>query len=351
MIHEATDRAEPHLAPPRATPSRRSSVWKLVKWPVSLGLLAWLALSADWGSTLATLRSLPPVALLIGPVLMGMAQLLSTRRLQVLLRAQGIERSYGAVLRLTFAGLFAGNFLPSSVGGDTLKVVRLAQQGYGTGKPAACIVVDRLVSLVSACVLVLSVLFVPALLPTSGSFSIARLSVLALLLAGTAVLGLVVLGQRQRRRSATTADAAPPLRSPLRKRLDALLAMLAQWGSNTPALLVALLLSWGNFLFSVAALWVIARGLSIAIQPLEILAVSMLTYFVTLLPISLNGLGVKEVSTVYLLAQLGATPEQGLALAIVARLFYVALSLLGVFDILLKQERGEHIHAYPDPEL
>jgi hypothetical protein len=327
-------------------------VWKLVKWPVSLGLLAWLALSADWGSTLATLRSLPPVVLLVGPALMGMAQLLSTRRLQVLLRAQGIERSYGAVLRLTFAGLFAGNFLPSSVGGDTLKVVRLAQQGYGTVKPAACIVVDRLVSLVSACVLVLSVLFVPALLPTSGSFSIARLSVLALLLAGTAVLGLVVLGQRQRRRSTTTADdAAAPLRSPLRKRLDALLAMLAQWGSSTPALLVALLLSWGNFLFSVAALWVIAQGLGIVIQPLELLAVSMLTYFVTLLPISLNGLGVKEVSTVYLLAQLGATPEQGLALAIVARLFYVALSLLGVFDILLKQERGEHIHAYPDPEL
>jgi hypothetical protein len=52
---------------------------------------------------------------------------------------------------------------------------------------------------------------------------------------------------------------------------------------------------------------------------------------VSLIPISLNGYGIIEVSFVYLLNQLGATDTQALAAAIQARLILLLPSLLGIY--------------------
>ncbi len=71
---------------------------------------------------------------------------------------------------------------------------------------------------------------------------------------------------------------------------------------------------------------------------IEFVAVYTLVYLATLVPISLNGIGVQEVAFVYLLPHLGATPEQALALALIARVFYVATSLPGAALIMAREK-------------
>ncbi len=48
-------------------------------------------------------------------------------------------------------------------------------------------------------------------------------------------------------------------------------------------------------------------------------AIYVVLYFVSLPPVSINGLGVQEVSTVYLYQSLGATQSEAVALAVLLR--------------------------------
>jgi hypothetical protein len=57
-----------------------------------------------------------------------------------------------------------------------------------------------------------------------------------------------------------------------------------------------------------------------------------LTYFVTLIPISINGLGVQELSMTFLLIQLGGlTSSESATIALLTRLLFLLTSLPGAF--------------------
>ena len=72
-----------------------------------------------------------------------------------------------------------------------------------------------------------------------------------------------------------------------------------------------------------------------------------LTYFVTLIPISINGYGLLELSFTFLLTQLtGATSAVGLSVAVLIRAFLILTSLPGalflpsILSAMAKQKTG-----------
>lgn len=315
-------------------------VWKLLKGLVSLGLLAWLAFHFDWSSTLTSLHAVPWFVTGLGFLLMILAQMLGARRLQLLLTAQEIQIGYFYSLRLTFAGLFAGNFLPSSVGGDAIKVLALARTGYGTGTPTACVVVDRVINLVAAAFLLPTVAIVPELIEPK-IINAAGLSVTGLLLGGVLLSGVIYVGRWPVVRHLKTISQASALATKAHSVFALLSTIASRWATKPRLLLTALGLSWAALLAGIGTAWVTSQGLGIAVGFVELTAVVILLYFAALLPISFNGLGIQEVSLVYMLGRLGATPEQALALAVFSRLFQVGTSLLGTFDILAWQRTGK----------
>ena len=80
---------------------------------------------------------------------------------------------------------------------------------------------------------------------------------------------------------------------------------------------------------AVAAQWILAFHLGLPVTPLQLTAVICLVYMVTLAPITLNGIGLQEVSTVVLLVHLGAHEGAAVSFALLTRLLVVALSLVG----------------------
>jgi uncharacterized membrane protein YbhN (UPF0104 family) len=320
----------------RMQAARRSippGVWKLVKGLVSVGLLAWLVLRFDWMAVLGTLSAVSAPVAGLGFILMILAQMLGARRLQLLLAAQQIRVSYFYVLRLTFVGLFAGNFLPSTVGGDAVKVLALVRAGYGKGAPAACVVLDRLVNMAAVLSLSPTVLVAPRLLEP-GLATTVRWSVAGLAAGGVVLAGLLVVARQPLLRWLKATDPTPSQDSRWHRLLNSLVAIGARWAAKPRLLVVTFVLSWAAVLLGSNAGWVIARGLGMSIGIVEWTAVVVLVYLVTLPPVSLNGLGVQEVSLVYLLSRLGATPGQALAMAVFSRLLQVGTSLLGAFDTL-----------------
>ena len=62
----------------------------------------------------------------------------------------------------------------------------------------------------------------------------------------------------------------------------------------------------------------------------QVVGVNIVSYFITLLPISISGYGLREITTTTLYTMLGATLEQATALAIISRIFSTLVTLPGV---------------------
>lgn len=281
---------------------RRDWVWRLriLGTVASLGLLVWLLARQDWEAFFGHARSLSPAALALALALVLLGQLWNVGRWLCLLRGQEIGLSYFQAASYAFAGLFASNFLPSTIGGDVVRILGAARAGPSRLSGAATVVMDRAIS-------VFGMLF---LLPFS-------VPLLEGMIRGAGGLGEISL--------AATGAPADWLRR-IRERVR---ETLAPWMRRPGSLALSLAASWAGVLCYLLAVWMVARGLAIEVSLAQVAGVTGLTYLITLIPISINGYGLREAGMLALYVQLGATPEQASALALITRALMMLVSLPG----------------------
>jgi len=307
----------------------------LVRVFVSAALIGWLVFRYDWGEVFAAIRSIPVTVIVLSVFIMLVSQAVMARRLQVLLAAQAIKMSYFYVLWLNFTGLFAGNFLPSTVGGDALKLILLARAGARKTAAIASLAVDRLISMASM------VFFLPIALFSTKSFQL-RAGSEVIYTAGAIGLGVVlVVGVVYYFYHKIIHQNQPPAWIIRVLQIVAeIKAIASTWAAQPKILLLALLLSVCTILCSFLAGWLLLSwGLNIKITPLEWIAVSVLVYFISMLPVSINGWGLQETSIVVLLSHYGASQENALTFAVLIRILTMVVSLPGAFCMLLSKTR------------
>jgi uncharacterized protein (TIRG00374 family) len=105
---------------------------------------------------------------------------------------------------------------------------------------------------------------------------------------------------------------------------------LKLWANQPRRLVLALLATWMSMLVNFLAIWILARGLGMKVTLAEVAGASAITYYLTIIPLSINGYGIRELAVVALYSQLGSTPEQASALALLTRSIFMLVSLLGV---------------------
>jgi len=254
-----------------------------------------------------------------------LGQLLCAWRLRVLLHAQSVDVRYLFCVRLTFLGLFAGNFLPSTIGGDAVKIVLLARQGVGTAVSTLSVAADRLLGLAAFALLLPTVLTAPHILGLQSFENSARVAGLVAVAGFAAIAGLVFLLLR----SSKSRMAASSGRGRFANMMSTVTSTLSRWTKRPGDLLFAMAVSLAAALAGIVSVWIQAQPMGLSLTLIDFIAVYALVYFAALVPVSLNGVGVQEMAFVYLLPRLGANPEQAMALALMARLFLVVISLPG----------------------
>jgi uncharacterized membrane protein YbhN (UPF0104 family) len=110
---------------------------------------------------------------------------------------------------------------------------------------------------------------------------------------------------------------------------DRLVQAFSAWARQPKTVVSALVISWFSILVVLAGVWFIAIGLGMRVSLLQVMGVSVITYLVTLLPISMNGYGLREVTETSLYISAGATLEQSLALVLITRFFMLIETLPG----------------------
>jgi len=110
---------------------------------------------------------------------------------------------------------------------------------------------------------------------------------------------------------------------------DRFLQTAGVWLKKPSSLFLAFVISWWSIFVVYLGVWLLALSLGIPVQLYQVMGVSTATYLITLLPISVNGYGLREFTITALYMQLGATLEQASTLALVTRFFSLVETLPG----------------------
>jgi len=279
----------------------------IIRWGgtlLSVGIMIYLLSRVGWGEAWQTIRQLTAWRILLVLVLVFISRLATFGRWYTLLKDQTPTLSLMDTLKLTFAGLFASNVLPTTIGGDVLRLAGAVRLGLSTSLAAASLVVDRLVGMTGMA------LMVPFSLPGLNAYL------------------------RSRNLSAPAGSMALPFFSRLRRGFQKILDDLRFWSKHPLILLKAL----GFTLIHQAAIYLIIliliEGMGETLSFWQIAGIWSLTYFITLLPISINGLGLQEVTITNLYSLLGGlSPATSIALALILRVVWLIGSLPGAFLI------------------
>jgi uncharacterized membrane protein YbhN (UPF0104 family) len=242
-----------------------------------------------------------------------LAQLVSAVRWQRLSRPLGFHQGLGAHLGYLFAGNFFNLLLPTSVGGDVARAWYLGR-GSGQGSRAVlCVLIDRLNGLYVLVAMACGAALVVELPHWAAGF---------IAFSGVAgLVGLALLWLPWNRAAAGEGR--------WRKRWREL-AEGMDFYRRSPRLLAGVtFLSLVVQLLNVLLVWCLARAVDANVSLAFCGVLMPIVTLLTLAPVSVNGVGVREFFTAVLLAPLGVPNGQAITLSILWFSVFLAAGLTG----------------------
>jgi hypothetical protein len=244
-----------------------------------------------------------------------------------LLRGAGSSTGAGQLTRLYLIGLFFNNFLPANVGGDIYKVVDLGRGEHNPQRAFAATVLDRLLGLAGLAV----VAILAAVVALSGHIAVPPAAwVLVLVLVLLAAAGGLLLSRRGAigvRRLFERLHLAA-----LARHVDPLAAAFHAYRGQTDVLARALAVGIVIQALRVAVHVLVARGLGLNLslaQGLQFFVLVPVLAVSLTLPITINGIGLREALAALLLPWTGLPAQAMVAVEVMTFLVQVAFSLVG----------------------
>lgn len=288
-------------SPSDKAPSRTNWL-RIVSTLAALALMVYL-LRQNWAEITQAITRIEPGRFALAMGFMLISRLAVSGRWHVLLRAASVPITWRQSIRITLAGLFAGNFLPSTVGGDVARLAGTLQLGYDSAVSAASLLVDRLVGLV-------------------GMALAMPLGVQKLLTSGILQTS-----------SVPVAFAAGPFGKLLgwvRSVFARVMKAVRMWLTHPKALLSSLFFTLVHMACIFAAMYILLEDLHDPLPFWTIAGLWSLVYVITLVPFTINALGLQEISITFAFSQLGGVSEpHSLMFAVLVRILFMLASLPG----------------------
>lgn len=280
---------------------KRARLLSLLKLALALAVLALVLSQAELGKITAYAKGVSPLWLMLAFLLYTVAQWFAAQRMRYYYLRAGKDLTQPYCLRLTMVAMFYNLVVPGGIGGDGYKVFLLKQRcDYPVGEG-----IRLQISMRASGMMVLMLTMLAALAFADwGSYIAWRWPLLVLMLlvlcAGYFLSVRLLLNETPR-----TALGALP------------------W-------------SFGNNALSILAVMLVAQGLG-AHWPLpELIATYCLGQVLSLLPLTIGGLGLRELTFYYVATIVNAStgaaldPEFGVTLSLLFFAVHAATSMLGI---------------------
>lgn len=294
---------------------------------VSVGLLAWIFWRPEFrAQAWQVVTSADPAWLAAGFVVAGFGNLLGVVRWGVFLQVLKISLPAWEILRLSFVGLLFNNFLVGAVGGDAVKVVWLAAKGHNKTSALLSVLMDRMSGL-GALVLCSLTFMLWRLDWLMGSVVVAGvikfvfgyLVVVILLLAFSFVISARGLTDRL--------PARLPGRRTILEFTSAYIQFVAAWRQTLFASFLSIFILLAYF----ATFYCSARAFGVVLPVVDFFAFMPAVDIISALPVSLNGLGVREKLFATVLGDLAGVPlAQAVSVSLGGAVLSMAWGLFGL---------------------
>jgi uncharacterized protein (TIRG00374 family) len=293
----------------------------------------------DRAAVFQSLQSLP-LSLFLGCVILYiLGYVISTIRWQCLLRAEGIRVPLWRLTLVYFQGAFFNLFLPTLIGGDIVRGYFIYKLTQGHDASLASILLDRLSGFAA-----MLLLAVGALAVASGTLRDPQVTALILgVVALFAGLLLVLLNSRLLDRATGLLRLLGLMR--FQAKLQGMVDALRRYRRHRRALGQAFGLSLLLQALIIVTYYLIGAGLNLGVPLMYFFLFVPLITCLSMLPVSVAGLGIREGGVIYFFAKVGVPAAAALGMSLVWFSLTVVVSGLGGLAFLLDSHAAKRIGA------
>ncbi|MCP4360270.1 MAG: flippase-like domain-containing protein [Chloroflexi bacterium] len=302
----------------------RSLVVRLIVSVLALGVVFYLIDIRSFGPILAEIDI---VYYLGGILLYVVAIMILALRLRVILAAAGVRMGLFSLVEINMVGQFFSLFLPTAVGGDVARMYELSHQSShqatSTSISISAVLLDRIIglftlALLSVVGLVVGAQFIPGTAVKWAAFS---------LLFGLIFAWWLLLNRR------LMAHFQWIFQLPLLNRSEETVKQLYNllyYLNRQPKLIVScLIISLVVQSMEILSVVMMAQALDIHIAVFTYFIFVPLIWLVTMMPLSLNGIGFREGAYIFFFGQAGVLPALAVLLSLLVFSARVLVGLLG----------------------
>lgn len=313
---------------------RRLLSSKLVKIGLSLLLLAILFSRTDLSDLFATVRTAQPGWVFVALVLYVVSQVVSAWRWMILARAVGFEEPFGTYFRSYFAGLYMNLFAPSTVAGDIGRALYIAGPNRSRALALTTVIADRALGFV---VLV----FIGAVAVLTQPYRLPRLLYLSSWIVPPAALLLWLYGPQLMVRL-----FSPTSRWRLLVERD-----LDPYWKDSRLLIGTSVIAALMHVLQIVAQIVLAWALGLEPPAMFFFIFVPVVNILGMLPISFNGIGVREAGYIFFMARVGIERHSALAVGLLSSGIVIFTGILGALVFVFSRSTMPAVPADGDASL
>jgi glycosyltransferase 2 family protein len=278
-----------------------------------------------------TLRNARPDILAAGFAVLWLGHYICIFRWRLLMRPLMPVLSLTHLFGIYCIGLFFNLIFPTVIGGDVVKMYYAGKPSKSYAQSFASTFLDRdagmLAMMIIACVVVLAhpiaVPGIPVSLIIWSAFA-------------AFIIGNIALFAPHFHRKLTAALHRFRM-SKMAMKVDMISEAFQKMGKHRAVLLGSLLISLINQLLVIAVTWILALGLRLNISLSYFMIFVPVITLISMIPISLNGMGLREYAFMSLFGSIGILPASCIALGLLSSIVIILSSLPGgVIYIFLK---------------
>ena len=306
-----------------------------VKILVSGGLLYWLLSKVDRGQLWKTLQHAAPSWLVLALALYLAVVLISAWRWERLLTAQHVRVTFRHLTASYLVATFFNNFLPSNIGGDVIRIRDTVAATGSRTRAATIVLLDRAIGLIG-------LVFVAALGATVATELGDREPFNPFWLwlgmtGGAAGVGVVLVYPR----------VIGALLTPLRifhqewvgLQITRLMHALEKFAQAPAVLLQCFLASVVVQAVIVVFYAALARAMHIPVPGVHLCVLIPMSAVVQMLPLSVNGFGLRESVFAFYFARLGLPRESAIALSFLGAALIMLFSISGAVVMAVRKKQ------------
>ncbi|MCK4538063.1 MAG: flippase-like domain-containing protein [Candidatus Krumholzibacteria bacterium] len=316
----------------------KNAALQTLKVVVSLGLISFLLHRKSPGELAVYLKNIDLLLLSFAVAVFFLSSFLGALQWHLLLVAGGVVLRFQGTFIYYFVGLFFNNFFPANVGGDAIKIIDVVREGSDPHRVFALTLLDRVFGITGLCFLaaVASIIVFPG-----GTIANAGLY---LAIFGGLIFSILIVAFSKKLSGSIRRFSGKIGIWGLGEKIGLVLGHMGSLRARRPLFVGVVLLSLVVQSLRILTHVLVGLALGITLGGIDLahfFVLVPLLGLIMILPISINGLGVRESAGMVLFTQVGIQEELAVLMEFITYTVQVAVSLIGAVFFFIRKRSGK----------